>query len=331
MIVPVNVHSSQFPEQLQQELLESFRSRKINHKFHYETRGQAQRWLRVHDKYSPSRTDDETKQQFVEVFAAASKFVEKPAVHIIGLGCGGGTKDIMLVEHLRRLGKMIVYSACDSSVPLVLTAQQKALAILDERHVHDLVADFVAAEDLKRTFITQTTGNSTRIINFLGMIPNFEPADILARISTLLRPNDILIFSANLAPGDDYRAGVEKVLPQYDNEETRHWLMSVLNDQGIDFIDGDLKFEVEEVEANGLIRVVAKFHFNVDKTITIDDEEFPFAADDTIQVFFSYRHTPETVRTWLGKESIEVVDERITAGGEEGIFICRKNAHDPKG
>lgn len=331
MIVPVNVHSSQFPDQLRRELLESFRNRKINHKFHYESRGQAQRWLRVHDKYSPSRTDEETQKEFADVFAAAAKFVERPAVHIIGLGCGGGTKDMMLVEHLRRLGKMLVYSACDSSLPLVLTARQKALAVLDERHVHDLVADFVAADDLKRTFITQTTGNSTRIINFLGMIPNFEPGEILARISALLRPNDLLIFSANLAPGDDYRAGVEKVLPQYDNEETRNWLMSVLIDHGIESGDGELKFDVEEVADNNLIRIVARFHFTTEKTIEIDGEEFLFASGDAIRVFFSYRHTVETVRTWLDKESIEVVDERITAAGEEGIFICRKNAHDPGG
>ena len=68
-----------------------------------------------------------------------------------------------------------------------------------------------------------------------------------------------------------------------------------------------------------------------DRTITIDGEEFAFAADDTIRVFFSYRHTSETVRKWLGEQSIEVVDERLAADGEEGIFICRKKVHDTKG
>lgn len=330
MIVPINVHSSQFPEQLKEELLESLRSRKLNHKFHYENRRQAQHWLNLHDKYSPSRKDSDTRATYDEIFATASKFVETPAVHIIGLGCGGGEKDMMLVEKLQRLGKMLVYSACDSSVPLVLVARQKALKILDERHVHDLVADFTNADDLQRIFITQTTGNSTRVINFLGMIPNFEPGEILPVISSLIRPNDLLVFSANLAPGEDYRSGVEKVLGQYDNPETRAWLTCVLDDIGITSDDGQLRFGVEEnANDSGLHRIVAHFEFSREKTIRMEDEEFEFTSGDTLRVFYSYRHTPDTIRKWLGKESIEVVDERITCAGEEGIFICRKNSHQP--
>ena len=326
MIVPVNVHSSQFPETLREELLESFRTRKINHKFHYESRGQAQRWLAVHAAHSPSRNDAETQAAYEEIFAATAKFVETPAVHIIGLGCGGGTKDMMLLERARKLGKMLVYSACDSSLPLVLTAQQKALEVLDERHVHDLVADFLKADDLQRIFITQTTGNSTRIINFLGMIPNFEPGDILPRLSSLIRPNDLMVFSANLAPGEDYRAGVEKVLPQYDNPETQAWLMTVLTDHGIENEDGRLNFAIEGDE---LLRITATFTFDQARTIKIDGEEFEFQTGDSIRLFFSYRHTPTTVREWLQKESIEIIDERLSHSGEEGIFICRKNDHAP--
>ena len=330
MIVPINVHSSQFPEQLKEELLESLRSRKLDHKFHYENRRQAQHWLNLHEKYSPSRKDAETRATYEEVFSVASKFVETPAVHIIGLGCGGGEKDMMLVNKLQRLGKMLVYSACDSSVPLVLVARQKALKILAERNVHDLVADFTNADDLQRIFITQTTGNSTRVINFLGMIPNFEPDVILPVISSLIRPNDLLVFSANLAPGEDYESGTEKVLEQYDNPETRAWLTCLLNDLGIESEDGELKFSVEKnAKDSGLHRIVAQFEFNREKTIRAEGEEFEFTTGDTLRVFYSYRHTSATIRKWLNQESIEIVDERITCDGEEGIFICRKNSHQP--
>jgi L-histidine Nalpha-methyltransferase len=326
MIVPVSVHSSQYPDRLREELLESFRTRKINHKFHYETRGQAQRWLAVHDRYSPSRNDPASQSAYDAIFATTAKFVETPAVHIIGLGCGGGTKDMQLLEHVRKRGKMLVYSACDSSLPLVLTAQQKALEILDMRHVHDLVADFLKADDLQRIFITQTTGNSTRIINFLGMIPNFEPDEILPRLSSLLRPNDVMVFSANLAPGEDYRAGVEMVAPQYDNPETRAWLMTVLTDHGIAPTDGELEFGIE---GSDLLRITANFVFRKARKISIDGEEFDFSVGDSIRVFYSYRHTPTTVREWLAKESIEIIEESLTHEGEEGIFICRKNDHSP--
>jgi len=326
MVVSVNVHSSQFPEILRRELLQSFRDRRINHKFHYESRGQAQRWLAVHAAHSPSRHDDATRVAYDETFAAAARYVETPAAHIIGLGCGGGAKDLMLIEQIRRRGRMLVYSACDASLPLVLTARQKALEVLDSRHVHDLVADFLTASDLQRIFTTQTTGNSTRILNFLGMIPNFEPGEILPRLSALIRPNDLMVFSANLAPGEDYRAGVEKVLPQYDNPETRDWLMTVLTDHGIEKDDGRLTFGIE---GESLLRVTATFTFERDRDIRIDEEDFEFRAGDQIRVFYSYRHTPATVREWLATESIEIIDQRIVHDGEEGIFLCRKNDHTP--
>ena len=331
MIVSINVHSSQFPEQLQVELLESLRTRKINHKFHYESRRQAKRWLDLHQKYSPSRNDSHTRELYGEVFGVTAKFVESPAAHIIGLGCGGGEKDMVLIEKLQRLGKMLVYSACDSSVPLVLVSRQKALKILDERHVHDLVADFTNADDLQRIFITQTTGNSTRVINFLGMIPNFEPEVILPVLSSLIRPNDLLVFSANLAPGDNYLAGIRKVLKQYDNPETRAWLTCILEDLGLESNDGELKFSISEnVNDSGLHRIEAHFEFAREWKTAMDGEEFEFVAGNKLRVFYSYRHTSETVREWLAKESIEVVDERLACNGEEGIFICRKNSHSPQ-
>ena len=64
------------------------------------------------------------------------------------------------------------------------------------------------------------------------MIPNFEPEQILPKLASLIRPNDFLLFSANLAPGKNYAAGVKKILPQYDNCLTRDWLMTFLIDLG---------------------------------------------------------------------------------------------------
>lgn len=324
MIIPVNVHSSQFPETVQRELVDSLRTREINHKFHYESRRQAQQWLELHRRYSPSRNDLETRAQYEAAFNKAANLVQTPAAHVIGLGCGGGLKDFMLLQQVRKRGKMLVYSACDASLPLVLTARQRALTLLDERHVHDLVADFVTTDDLQRIFTTQTTGNSTRIVNFLGMIPNFEPEQIMPRLASLIRQQDLLIFSANLAPGDDYRAGMDTVLPQYDNAETRDWLMSVLVDLGFNAKDGTLGFAVEENSANKLLRVVARFELKRDRTIHLDEEKFVFREGDSLRVFYSYRHTPETVAAWLGSAGIEVAEQMLSCEGQEGLFICRR-------
>ena len=56
----------------------------------------------------------------------------------------------------------------------------------------------------------------------------------MPRLAALLRPADYLLFSANLAPGTDYAAGVQRILPLYDNALTRDWLMTFLLDVGVD-------------------------------------------------------------------------------------------------
>ena len=57
-ITHVVIHASQFPENVRRDLLASLRTRKINHKFHYDSVKQTQKWLALHQIYSPSRNDE---------------------------------------------------------------------------------------------------------------------------------------------------------------------------------------------------------------------------------------------------------------------------------
>jgi hypothetical protein len=156
------------------------------------------------------------------------------------------------------------------------------------------------------------------------MIPNFEPQIILPKLASLVRPKDLLLFSANLAPGKNYAAGVKKVLPQYDNALTRNWLMTFLLDLGVERNDGQLRFKIEDDRTNGLKRIVAGFHFTRSRRIEVDNETFDFRAGETIRLFFSYRYTPERVRKALACHSLEVCEQWITKSEEEGVFLCRK-------
>ena len=148
---------------------------------------------------------------------------------------------------------------------------------------------------------------------------------ILPRLASLLRPGDYLLFSANLAPGPDYAAGVQRVLPQYDNPLTRDWLLTFLLDLGVERGDGDLRFTVEnDPGGGGLKRITASFHFKQPREIQVDGERFAFRAGESIRLFFSYRHTPALVRTLLGRHKLEVIDEWITKSAEEGVFLVRR-------
>jgi hypothetical protein len=138
-----------------------------------------------------------------------------------------------------------------------------------------------------------------------------------------LRPNDFLLFSANLAPGDDYAAGMKKILPQYANPLTRDWLTAFLFDLGVEPRDGNLRFTIE-TGGLGLKRVVARFHFQRARRIKVSGGKFSVAHGDSIRLFFSYRYTPALIQKLLERHGLDVYGQWIAKSAEEGVFFCRR-------
>jgi uncharacterized SAM-dependent methyltransferase len=320
-LVNVAIHSSQFPEKVRQDLLESLRTRAVNHKFHYDSIKQTQKWLALHQAHSPSRNDDDCAATYDRAFDAATARIESNSIHVVGLGCGGGQKDTRLLRLLKERGRETFYTPCDVSTAMVLVARQAATTILLEERCFPTVCDLASVDDPTTIFGTRNTQHATRLSTFFGMIPNFEPEMILPKLASLVGAGDWLLFSANLAPGRDYQAGTQHVLPQYDNPLTRDWLLAFLFDLGVEVGDGELRFTIEEV--NGLKRIVARFHFIRARTVWVDAERFEFRAGDSIRLFFSYRYTPELVRTALARHGLQVLDQWITNSEEEGVFLVQ--------
>jgi len=372
--VQITVHPSQFPDQVQRDLADSLRSRRVNHKFHYDSYKQTRKWLALHDAYSPSRTDADCAAIYDKSFAAVASSFQAPAkagdlkpgpVHIVGLGCGGGQKDCRLLKLLRDSGHEVFYTPCDVSTAMVMVAQKTAAQVIPLENCFPLVCDLATTEDLAAIIgqasrvplcekgrpevfpladargpvgrrggsLAHARGSARRsgetpalLITFFGMLPNFESNLILPKLSSLVRPSDRLLLSANLAPGPDYLAGMNKVLPLYDNALTRDWLMTFLLDLGVEKQDGDLRFVIEDdTEGTGLKRIAAYFHFRRPRKIDLDSDCFEFHASDSIRLFFSYRHTPALVRELLSPYRLNVEQEWVTASGEEGVFLvtCR--------
>ena len=332
MFARVTIHSSQFPDQVRRDLLESLRSRQVNHKFHYDSVKQAQQWFALHEAYSPSRTDAHCVATYDRSFDAAAKRLASNRIHLIGLGCGGGQKDARLLKLLGDSGKDVWYSPCDVSTAMVLTARQAALQFIEEERCCPLVCDLATADDLAvvldkiaEQWTSPFSGiahDALRLVTFFGMLPNFEPEVALPRLGALVRSRDTLLLSANLAPGPDYVAGAQRILPLYDNELTRDWLLTFLLDLGFQWTDGELRFHLEEHE--GLQRVAAHFHFLTQREIRIDSDRFAFRSGDSIRLFFSYRHTPDWVRSLLEPHGLQVVNQWITESEEEGVFLVKR-------
>lgn len=316
----LTIHYSQFPENVRHDLLKSLRTRRVNHKFHYDSIKQTQKWLALHEAHSPARSDANCLTTYDQAFIATAGRIKSKSVHVIGLGCGGGQKDTQLLGFLKARGKNIFYTPCDVSPAMTLVARQAALKCLPAEKCFPFVCDLATAENLRVSLITRHTS----LITFFGMIPNFAPQIILPKLASLVRPKDWLLFSANLAPGKNYAAGMKKILPQYDNALTHDWLLTFLTDLGIGRTDGKLLFSIKNDAANGLKRISADFYFTRVCRIKLDHEVFNFRAGETIQLFFSYRYTPERVRKILSRHGLEVRAEWISNSQEEGVFLCRR-------
>jgi len=315
----VRIHASQFPENVRRDLLASLRTQRVNHKFHYDSIKQTQKWLALHDAHSPARYDDDCLATYDRAFSATAKQIKAKSVHVIGLGCGGGKKDSRLLTLLKQAGKGVFYTPSDVSPAMVLVARRAALKVLPEKNCFPFVCDLATATDLPALLATRQPS----LITFFGMIPNFEPQIILPRLAKLVRPQDHLLFSANLAPGSDYAAGMKHILPQYDNALTGDWLTAFLFDLGVDKRAGKLVFTIE-AGGLGLQRVVATFHFTRASRVEVGGEEFEFARGEAIRLFFSYRYTPELVWKTLRRHGLEVSQQWISASEEEGVFLCRR-------
>jgi uncharacterized SAM-dependent methyltransferase len=318
--VNVAVHPNQFPDAFQRELIAGLRQRSVPPKFHYLSYLQSQKWLVLHNAWSPSRNDADCAEAYEKAFESATNLLLPRRLQVIGLGCGSGQKEARLLTLLAQNGKGLSYNPCDVSLPLLLSASEEAKRAVPNMPYTPLMCDMAVAEDLPTVFY-DLQDKPGRLITFFGMIPNFEPEKIMPKLAALVRPGDLLLFSANLAPGPDYGAGVRQVLPGYDNPETRDWLLTFLFDLGLEPSDGGLKFSIEDVR--DFKRITADFHFAQDRALTVYGERIEFHSGESLRLFFSYRYTSETIGLLLTSHGLEVAGQWISKSGEEGVFLCR--------
>ena len=314
--IPVRVHSSMHPRHWREDLLESFRARRMNHRFHYETPKQATRWLALHEAHSPARRDPACLQMYNTAFADIAAQLAPRSVQLISLGCGGGQKDLALLKALRP-SSPISYAPSDVSLPLALTANHAAQSELPTLQTDPFLLDLSHTADLSSAL---TCSDATRLVCLFGILPNFEPGLVFPLLGPALRQNDFLLLSANLAPGDNYAAGVSKVLPGYDNALTREWLISSLTDVGIEASPAEIQFAIADVE--GMKRIEAIYNFTRRQTIQLEGQSFAYENGDSFRLFYSYRYTGEILASHARAAGLRVLNSWTSE--DEGLFLLRR-------
>jgi len=323
--VIVWIDESQSPEAVGRDLARSLRTRRMHHKFHYDTLKQTVRWLAIYKQYSPFPNDPACQKIYRQAFDASARRVHARRIHVIGLGCGNGEKDIRLAETLRRAGKTVSYTPSDVSTPMTLVAWRRATRRLGGMVRPPLVCDLATTTQLRDLLRRAAGPQATKLITFLGMIPNFEAGFILPRLAASMARGDLLLASGNLLPGPDPAKGLRRVLPQYDNPLTRRWLFTVLSDLGVGRADGRIHFKTGAKNKNGeTVRIEARFRFLRSRTIQLPGSSFTFDRGESLRLFFSVRYTSQSLRQMFARHGFQVLQDWVAPSGEEGVFLLKK-------
>jgi uncharacterized SAM-dependent methyltransferase len=308
-------HASAHPARLAEVQARSFTQGRLEPALHYAGPRQALRWQAVHRAHAPAGRGVGL-EPYVEAMQAAGQGAGSRGWWV-ALGCGGGGKEAAALAKMEPAGLVAV----DVSPTLVWSAQEAWRAVRPELEVRGLVADLEAASAWVPG-LEAWTGAAPRVVTFFGVLPNMEPERAQAALSPLVREEDFLVLGANLAPGADGPSGAARVLGQYANAETEHWLAAAMEDADVPRATWEVEWEV--AEAGGWARIRAWARFTRPATAQWEGGMRRFAAGERVELFFSNRPTAAQVRAWLEAGGWEVVSEWLATNGEEGTWLARR-------
>ena len=267
-----------------------------------------------------------------KVHLACSPFLQRPALQrlyrlpsprirkhfglrpysVLALGCADGVKEFLL---LNKLPPPTVLLAADTNPSLArqatirLPARKKIWRKIDL--THELPASLSRALQPALFIPTLKTHKLPILITLFGVLPNLTPLPLLKRIARFLRPEDLFLFSANLAPGTKGRSGALRVLPQYDNSPTREWLEAAVAQFRPRLPKGRLEFGIfSDPQQKSLARIEARW----------------ISQSKTFTVFSSRRPTSSQVEAWIRTARLRKVARYLDPLGEEGVWLVARKA-----
>jgi uncharacterized SAM-dependent methyltransferase len=334
MSAQLTVLPSQFPDQLCEKEIRSLRERRIANQQHYQSAKQVQKWIALHKAYSPFSTKNDCQVLYNACFDAACRGLRTDCVHLVGLGSGDGAKEHQFIRILKENGRNVFFSPVDVGLAMVLKAREKALKEIPAGQCIPIICDvgnepgLLGALDESLRGSRRELNEFTRIFTFFGMLPGFAPSEILPRLHALLRGEECALLSANLIPPLGRKVMQEQILPLYDNELTRAWLLTYFQDLGVNTTDGEVTFAVEEDECElEVSRISAYFKFNQGCEIRLDDEVAArFSGGDVIRLFRSYRYTLGQLQATLLRYGFQVQRCWATKHQDEAILVVGRSS-----
>ena len=208
-------------------------------------------------------------------------------LEVISLGSGQGTKDFLILEQLRKLGRTPYYRPVNSSQGLLELA---CLSAQDQKFdCHGLKADLSNSAHLNA--LKATSDDLPRLIMMLGnTLGAFDPLSMPSQLAALMRPQDFLLLDGELFSQTETLTG-------YDNPINRQFAFGPLSSVGLsEPRDGMLNFSTDRDDRQpGLYRIRKHFKVARDLTIMLAGETVQLLSGTHIEMSSSYKYDLETL------------------------------------
>ena len=250
-------------------------------------------WKKVHGSCSPFLKRPAVRSLYQRPASLLRRMLPS-SYSLIALGCAEGAKEALL---LRNLPPPTFLLAADTNLSLARSAARRLPARKKAFRRIDLSRSLPAFHFLPST---------DKLFTLFGVLPNLDPVPLLRRLARRMRQGDLLLFSANLAPGKSGFAGAQAVLPQYKNLPTRLWLEAAVDCFRPKLPPGRLEFGVHpDPRQRRLARIEARW----------------ITGKKTRIVFSSRRPTVSQVETWIPKVGLRKVACFLDPRGQEGVWL----------
>jgi hypothetical protein len=320
--IGIDFHPSVGEGILEQEAIASLRTNRIDPKLLYVTPQQAELWRQVFLRHSPIHGNPEFTRIYAEAFARVTELQSTNKILLVGLGCGTGRKEADLCARLKTNQREVLFSAIDVSHDLVVESVQK-LAAAGAEPARSLVCDLAETAFLT-DWLAREASDTPRLLTFFGLVPNLPPSVVTRLFRAVLRPGDVLLVSAHLAPvgnGVALPEAMRRVLPQYDNRETLAWLAA------LELWDIARLLETPEMtigDVEGVPAFVARARWKSSGSFEKWGQRFAPNVEEPLQLFHSLRYTPELFADLVRREGFGVEQLAITSCREEAIWAIRR-------
>lgn len=294
-----------------QELAEAVEARDLPEKFFYWSPLAVRAWL--------ARAADPAfgglRRCWKELAAKANWLLEpyKERLPVISLGAGDGATDRVLLDVIQYAGRELKYHPVDASQALLETACAGA----EDMDIDTAGIKADISSPMHLVFASDAAESPKLLLMSGNTLGGFDPLDYIKHLAGCLHGDDRLILDAEIyhangsAPHDD---------------SLRQFAFAPLAALGVSADDGEVRFEHKRDSSLAGLHVMAA-HFRPDRDLRIPtpDREVLVERGEHINLNFSYRFTPEALRTLLtGRGGLRVLDEIPSSDGRYLLVVCSR-------